>query len=91
MKFFKSAALVLVSASASMAFAPATIKTTASTNLLMSSDDNCDDRREFVSKVRFSVPLFSCNNERRQESAIVIDETLTLVDKDRNIMMKKII
>lgn len=51
MQLFKSAALILVSASAAMAFAPASLKTfTSGVALSMSSDDSCDDRREFVSK-----------------------------------------
>lgn len=51
MQLFKSAALILISASAAMAFAPASLKTcTSGVALSMSSDDSCDDRREFVSK-----------------------------------------
>ena len=50
-----SAALVLLSATASMAFAPAATKTATNTATLMSAtDDNCEDRRAFVSKVSFS-------------------------------------
>jgi len=50
MKVFQSAALLLLSASAAMAFAPAALKTTAGVALSMASDDSCDDRRSFVSK-----------------------------------------
>jgi hypothetical protein len=54
MQLFKSAALILISASAAMAFAPASLKTcTSGVALSMSSDDSCDDRREFVSKVSY--------------------------------------
>lgn len=51
MKFFNFAALVLFSASATMAFAPASLKAASRTGLSMANDDNCDDRRSFVSKV----------------------------------------
>jgi len=51
MKVFTSAALILFSASATTAFAPASLKTcTSGIALSMSSDDSCDDRRAFVSK-----------------------------------------
>jgi len=52
MKVFKSAALVLLGASAASAFAPASLQTstTSGVALSMSSDDNCDDRRSFVNK-----------------------------------------
>jgi len=50
MKVFKSAALMLLSASATMAFAPASLKTTSRVSLSMADDKNCDDRRSFVSK-----------------------------------------
>ena len=54
MKIFQSAALMLLSASATMAFAPASMQTTSRVGLSMANDDNCDDRRSFVSKVSIS-------------------------------------
>lgn len=45
-----SAALVLLSATASMAFAPAATKTANTAMLMSATDDNCEDRRAFVSK-----------------------------------------
>lgn len=54
MKVFKSAALMLVTASAAMAFAPASVKTSAPAGVSLSmsaTEDSCDDRRSFVSKV----------------------------------------
>lgn len=53
MKVFKSAALMLVTASAAMAFAPASVKTSAPAGVSLSmsaTEDSCDDRRSFVSK-----------------------------------------
>jgi photosystem II stability/assembly factor-like uncharacterized protein len=50
MKVIKSAALFLLSASATMAFAPASMKTTSRVGLSMINEDNVDDRRSFVSK-----------------------------------------
>ncbi|GFH49405.1 hypothetical protein CTEN210_05881 [Chaetoceros tenuissimus] len=53
MKVFKSAALMLVTASAAMAFAPASVKTSAPVGVSLSmsaTEDSCDDRRSFVSK-----------------------------------------
>ena len=57
MKVFKSAALVLLGASAASAFAPASLQTstTSGVALSMSSDNNCDDRRSFVNKVSLHV------------------------------------
>lgn len=49
MKLF-SAALVLLSATASMAFAPAATKAANTAMLMSAADDNCEDRRAFVSK-----------------------------------------
>jgi hypothetical protein len=49
--FLKSAVIVLLSASASVAFAPASVKTSVQSALSMSSVDQ-EDRRSFVTKVR---------------------------------------
>lgn len=50
MKIIKSAALVLLSATATLAFAPASLKAASKVSLSMATEDNCDDRRSFVSK-----------------------------------------
>jgi hypothetical protein len=65
MKVFQSAALMLLSASATMAFAPASMQTASRVGLSMANDDNCDDRRSFVSKVSISfvqVELNACSS-----------------------------
>ena len=62
MKIIKSAALVLLSATATLAFAPASLKAASKVSLSMANEDNCDDRRSFVSKVSLCLD-FSSDNE----------------------------